>query len=91
MYTEESTLGQITVAPTGTISVRWVDTVLRDGMAIATTERHESLQPGDDLSGRDKLVTSIASAIWTKALVKEWNDKRTQMDAHIKSMQNQGR
>ncbi len=69
MFTETSTIDQITVSEHGVILVRTANRVLRDGAVIAENYHRASLQPGDDLAGQAPRVVAIAGAVWTPEVV----------------------
>lgn len=61
---------QVTVMANGVIFVQTEDVIEDDGVEIARTNRHRTpLQPGDDVSAYDGLVTTTAAAIWTPYVV----------------------
>jgi len=69
MITEQSIISQVHADAANNISVQRADQVLKDGVVIATSFHRHVLSPGDDLSGQDPKVQSIAAATWTPELM----------------------
>lgn len=64
MFSEESTVDQITVTENNTILIRTVKKVFKDGVLLTQTYHRDALQPGADLTNQDPKVVSIANSIW---------------------------
>lgn len=60
----ESVIDQITVDEAGNVSVRRADRILEGGEVISVRYHRHVLAPGDDLSGEDPRVVTIAEAAW---------------------------
>ncbi len=56
----------------GTISVRRVDVIEEDGVAIATQNHRHVVTPGEDVTGQHHTVAAIANALWTAELIAEY-------------------
>ena len=69
VYTEKSVIDTINALDTGHILVRTSNSVLRDGVVIATTYHRHVLSPGDDLTTQDERVAAVAVASWTPDIV----------------------
>ena len=69
MLTERSILSQCEVLPNGIIQVRMSDQIVAGEVVKASTFRRYVLAPGSDLTGQPEQVVTIATAIWTTAVV----------------------
>jgi len=58
------------------IQVRTATIVKKDGVEIARSFHRHVVQPGDDLSGQDPKVVSIANALHTPELIAAFQEKR---------------
>lgn len=58
-----------TTTPNGTLEVKNVTEIYRDGVLIATQNHRSAHEPGDDVSTRSDRVKSIAATVWTKEVV----------------------
>jgi archaellum component FlaF (FlaF/FlaG flagellin family) len=67
--TETKVIDQITVTENGTVQVREVTRILKDGEQIAQTYHRSSLTPGQDLTGQPANVVAICNAAWTEEVV----------------------
>lgn len=67
--TETKTIDQITITENGTLLVREVTRVLRDGNQIAETYHRWSFTPGSDVSAMPQNVQNIATAAWTSEVI----------------------
>lgn len=63
---ETKVIDQITVTENGTIQVREVTRILKDGEQIAQTYHRWSFEKGADLSEMPANVQSIAAAAWAE-------------------------
>jgi hypothetical protein len=72
MITEQSVIDQVEVTRNGFIQVRRADLVFKDGVEIAKNYHRHVLSPGADLSGEDAKVVAIAQAVWTPAVISEY-------------------
>ena len=70
MALEKKTVtGQIEVGELGTIGLRTDTVVLDDGVELSRTFHRKVLAPGDDVTGEDAKVQSVANAVWTDEVV----------------------
>jgi hypothetical protein len=69
---KQTVTGQIEVGETGTIGLRTDTVVLDDGVELSRTYHRKVLAPGDDVSGEDAKVQSVAGAVWTDEVVAAW-------------------
>ncbi len=67
--TETKVIDQITVTENGTVLVREVTRVLRDGEQIAQTFHRWSFAPGADISAMPQNVQDIANVTWTPEVI----------------------
>lgn len=64
---ETKTIDQITVTENGTVQVREVTRIMRDGEQIAHSYHRWSFEKGADLSEMPANVQAIAAAAWGAA------------------------
>jgi hypothetical protein len=70
MALEKKTVtGQIEVGELGSLGIRSDTIVLDDGVELSRNFHRKVLAPGDDVSGEDAKVQSVASAVWTDEVV----------------------
>lgn len=70
MALEKKTVtGQLEIGETGTIGLRTDTVVLDDGVELNRSFHRKVLAPGDDVSGEDAKVQSVAGAVWTDEVV----------------------
>tara|TARA_R110002020_G_scaffold398387_3_gene608442 strand:+ start:1212 stop:1448 length:237 start_codon:yes stop_codon:yes gene_type:complete len=67
--TEESVIDQIEVLENNTIQVRTANIVKRDGTEISRTFHRHVIVPGEDYSGEDAKVKSIAEVLHTAEVI----------------------
>ena len=68
IFTEESVyLPEVT--ENGSIQVKRIYKVLKDGEVISTTIHRHVLAPGDDLTNEDTVVVAVANAVWTPEVI----------------------
>lgn len=67
--TKETIVDKIEVLENGTIQVRTATRVLEDGTVLSSSYHRHVLMPGDDLSGEDARVSSIATSTWTPEVI----------------------
>ena len=75
MITERSIIDNITVLEDGQLQVRRADIVERDGVEIARNFHRHVVSPGQNVSGEDERVQSVAQAIHTPKLVRAFIKK----------------
>ena len=81
--TENKIIDQITVVENGTLQVREVTRIIKDGKQIAQTYHRWSFAPASDVSAMPQNVQSIAQAVWTAEVVAAYQ-------AALAAQQNQG-
>tara|TARA_R100001086_G_scaffold240947_3_gene167540 strand:- start:341 stop:586 length:246 start_codon:yes stop_codon:yes gene_type:complete len=67
--TEQQIVDEITVVEDGIVRVRTATVIKRDDVEINRSFHRHMLAPGDDLTGQDAKVISIANATWTDEVV----------------------
>ena len=72
MAFEEKQAYKIEVNENFSIGVRRADIVLKDGAEIARSYHRSAFVPGSDVSGEVQEVQDIAAAVWTDAVVAEY-------------------
>lgn len=69
MLTEQKTIDKIEVVENGTVQVREVNRVLKDGGEIARNFHRWTLTPGQDVSDQAANVQAICQAAWTPEVI----------------------
>jgi hypothetical protein len=67
--TKTTVTGQIEVGENGSLGIRSDTLVLDDGVEISRNYHRKVLAPGDDVTGEDAKVQSVANAVWTDEVV----------------------
>lgn len=75
--TERTTIDLIEVLENGCLQIREANIVERDGVPIAKTFHRYVLSPGDDVSGKEQKIQSIAAAVWTPEVLQNWANRQT--------------
>ena len=63
--TERTEIGSREVLADGQIQVRTDTVIERDGVEISRTYHRHVVSPGDDVSGENAAVQTVANAVWT--------------------------
>jgi len=79
MYQENSKIDQITVVQDGTVCIRNIKTVEKDGLEISRQYVRITLAPGSDTSELPENVQSICAAAWTPEVVAAYQSKIAQV------------
>lgn len=66
---ETKVIDKIEVVGNGTLQVRELTTIMRDGDEIAKTYHRWAFCPGDDISAMPANVQAIAAAVWTPEII----------------------
>ena len=70
MALEKKTVtGQIEVGENGSLGIRSDTIVLDSGVELSRNFHRKVLAPGDDVTGEDAKVQSVAGAVWTDEVV----------------------
>ena len=80
-YTEKSEWDVTVLPPWEQISVREAKLVLKDNVELTRHYKRYMFAPGDDVSGVDAKVKTIADAVWTDDVKKKWSDYFTAVEA----------
>ena len=80
MYQENSQIDQITVNQDGTVCIRNIETVEKDGVEISHQYVRITLAPGSDTSALPENVQSICAAAWTPETVALYQAKIAQVN-----------
>ena len=67
--TERTEIGSREVLADGQIQVRTDTVIERDGVEISRSFHRHVVAPGDDLSGEDAAVQTVANAVHTDAVI----------------------
>ena len=69
---KQTVTGQIEVGENGSLGIRSDTIVLDDGVELSRNFHRKVLAPGDDVTGEDAKVQSVANAVWTDEVVAAW-------------------
>jgi hypothetical protein len=72
---EVKVIDKIEVVENGTLQVREVTRILKDGEQIAQTYHRWVFAPGSDVSEMPANVQAIASAVWTQEVIDAYNSQ----------------
>jgi hypothetical protein len=72
--TETKTIDKIEVTEMGTIQVREVTRIEKDGEVVASSFHRWVLNPGDDLTGQPANVVAICNTAWTPEVIEAYNE-----------------
>ena len=67
--TKQTVTGQIEIGENGSLGIRSDTIVLDSGVELSRNFHRKVLAPGDDVSGEDAKVQSVANAVWTDEVV----------------------
>ena len=67
--TETKVIDKIEVVENGTVQVREVTRIMKDGAEIAHTYHRSSFAPEADLTGQPANVVAICNAAWTPEVI----------------------
>ena len=70
--TKTTVVDKIEVLESGQIQVRTATVVSEDGTELSRAFHRHVLAPGDDTTGQDDRVASVAAATWTTDVVDAW-------------------
>lgn len=68
-------IDKIEILEQGHIQVRQATKIIEDGNELSSSFHRWALSPGDDLTGQDERVISIANAIWTPEVISAQKQK----------------
>jgi hypothetical protein len=75
---EKVIIDKIEVLESNSIQIREATIIEKDGEEIAKTYHRHVINPGDDLTNEDAKVQAIANSIWTKDVILEFQQAKTQ-------------
>lgn len=67
--TKSITIGEMNVGELGAISVRTDTVISEDSKELNRSFHRHVVSPGDDVSGEDARVKSVADALWTPEVI----------------------
>ena len=70
--TERTVIGSREVLADGQIQVRTDTVIERDGVEISRSYHRHVIAPGDDVSGEDASVQTVADAVHTAEVIAAW-------------------
>ncbi len=68
------------IFPNQVIQLRTATVVLRDGVEIGRQYHRECFAPGEDLSAAPQEIKDIATALWTNAVVRAYEESVSTAD-----------
>lgn len=72
MFEKTTVVDRIEVLADQTVAVRYVVTVLEDGLPFADSVAGNYFKPGDDYSGEDAKVQAVCSAVHTAEAISNY-------------------
>jgi hypothetical protein len=69
MFEKQTVVDRIEVLADQTVAVRYVVTVLENGLPFADQVKGNYFKPGDDYSGEDEKVQAICSTVHTPEVI----------------------
>jgi hypothetical protein len=82
---EVKVIDKIEVVENGTLQVREVTRILKDGAEIAKTYHRWTLSPGQDLTSQAANVQAIATATWTPEVIAAYQQALAEATLGVKS------
>ena len=79
--TERTEIASREVLADGQIQVRTDTVIERDGVEVSRSFHRHVISPGDDVSGEDASVQTVANAVHTDEVVAAFRAKRAARDA----------
>jgi hypothetical protein len=79
--TERTEIASREVLADGQIQVRTDTVIERDGVEVSRSFHRHVISPGDDVSGEDASVQTVANAVHTDAVIAAFRAKRAARDA----------
>ena len=70
--TERTEIGSREVLADGQLQVRTDTVIERDGVEISRSYHRHVIAPGDDVSGEDASVQTVANAVHTAEVIAAW-------------------
>lgn len=70
--TKSTDIGQIDVQANGVLSCYTVIKIIEDGKTISTTNSMTQYAPGQDVSGADQKIQTMANVVWTEAVIAQY-------------------
>ena len=67
--TERNIVDKVELVESNHIQVRTANIIEKDGKVVAKSFHRHVLAPGDDVSGEDSKVQTIANAVWTDEVI----------------------
>jgi hypothetical protein len=83
MITENKVIDKIEVVENGTVQVREVNRVLKDGGEIARNYHRWTLTPGQDVSDQAANVQAICQAAWTPEVRQAYETFKAEQAARL--------
>ena len=79
--TERTEIASREVLADGQIQVRTDTIIERDGVEVSRSFHRHVISPGDDVSGEDATVQTVANAVHTDAVIEAFRAKRAARDS----------
>ena len=75
--TENKSIDRIEIVENGTVQVREITRIIKNGEEITRTYHRWTFAPGDDVSNMPANVQAIALAAWTPEVINTYNSMIT--------------
>ena len=75
---EAKVIDKIEVVENGTLQVRELTRIMKDGAEIAKTFHRWTLTPGQDLTGQAANVQAVAQATWTPEVIAAYQQAQSE-------------
>lgn len=72
---EKKIIDQIEILNNNVLQIREALIIEKEGQEIAKTYHRRVLSPGDDLTGENSKIVSIANLLWTEEVIKKYKEK----------------
>ena len=69
---KKQVIGQMEIGELCDISVRTDTIIIDDGVEVSRAFHRHVIAPGDDVSGEDEKVKSVANSLWTPEVISAW-------------------
>lgn len=76
MLTKTIVVGLIEILESARMQIREDTVITEDGIELSRTYLRYVLTPGDDISGKPKIIQDIAGVIWTPEVIASWELKK---------------
>lgn len=75
MLEEQKVIDKVEVVENGTLQVREVTRIIKDGEVIASTFHRSTFPPGSDVTNQPANIQAIAQVVWTQDVVDAYQEQ----------------